>query len=65
MTDSRSLETTRMCFWRHQWPKWTDRTDGKVTREGRVLGHTVIQERRCERCNALALRIVEARIREW
>lgn len=53
------------CFWRHQWTKWSDRDTGtKVTNEEGpkkcIVGIVVFQERRCEKCNQLQLRLVQA-----
>lgn len=56
---------TTACFWRHRWGKWTDKTEGQKTRDGRVIGKIIVQERRCEVCNQVALRTEEAVINEW
>ena len=53
------------CIWRHYWTKWEDKSEGVVKSAGRDIGKFVIQHRRCERCNELQMRTVEARISLW
>lgn len=54
------------CFWRHDWTKWEDKTDGVKTYDDngtkRVIGKIIVQERRCQRCNEARLRIEEVTI---
>ena len=50
------------CFWFHDWSKWVDQPKGDIVIETRIIGQIVFQERRCTRCNALAMRTVRALI---
>lgn len=53
------------CWLFHDWPKWTDRNEGAISvREDdgskRIVGDVITQERRCNRCNMVVLRMSRA-----
>ncbi len=61
MTDENAKTS---CFWSHRWSKWTDNTWSQLVRgrDDGVVGLECVQERRCEKCNALQLKSVQTRI---
>lgn len=47
------------CWLLHKWPKWKDTNNWEITRskDGAVVGHLIVQERRCEVCNKVERRV--------
>ena len=56
----------RTCFWRHRWSRWEDKQTLNLRRMEQpaeaIIGRSILQERRCERCNMVELRMEEATI---
>jgi hypothetical protein len=51
------------CAWGfHTWSNWVDAHTGDITRHGLVKGRVTVQEKRCEKCNKLKSRVIEANI---
>ena len=54
----------RTCFWRHRWSRWEDKQTLVLHGPGlpaeAIIGRSILQERRCERCNMVELRMEEA-----
>lgn len=47
--------------WAHQWQRWIDIDHGKVvTYDDKVKGQFITQERRCNRCEKVQLRIAKS-----
>jgi hypothetical protein len=51
------LSAEEQCFLLHKWGKWIDRADVERSSRGLVKNTGIQQERRCERCGKLQLRI--------
>lgn len=44
---------------RHLWGRWEDKETGAKTIGERVVGKLIVQERRCQRCNQVQMRMEE------
>ena len=61
--ESKSLDSGA-CLFFHRWGCWEDKESGFKTQgsgaEQKHIGKVIIQERRCQRCNMVQLRMAEA-----
>lgn len=54
------MEPTSNCFlFFHDYKKWEDKESFEITSYGSVIGRGMYQERRCNRCNRLQIRVIK------
>ena len=51
-----------MCILFHSWSQWADTGKGKLNEGGATIGQFVCQERRCQVCGKVQLRMAKGRL---